>query len=383
MSRPNVRGLPQHLRKDEGGYYLDYVVQEEGLRKRKRVRLGQVPLEKAKKVLAQHMQTIVEGKFLAVEMPKITFNEAADAFLAYSESRKKSFQQDRFYVRNLKAFFGNRAFESINLDLVEKYLNWRRKEGNKHWKELTGTTLNRDLSCLKTIARRALLNRQIDRNPLEGLRLFKETPRDKTLTPEQYQSLIENCPMHLKPIVELAYFTGMRKGEIMGLEFKQVDIQQGIITLEAEDTKTQAKREIPLDENLRTILKKIPRVLGCPYVFTYRRQKLTDMRSAFKTACRKAGLKDFHFHDLRHCAVTNMRKAGVPEGVIMSITGHKTHAMFRRYDQVDRVDRLEALERVRGFVDANNTRFEPSSKYPKDTYKTRTGVLKLHGEGAG
>src|SRR5689334_8969720 len=115
MSRPNVHGLPQHLRKDEGGYYLDFIVQEEGVDKRKRVRLGQIPLEKAKKILAQHLQAIVEGRFFTESGPKITFNQAADAFLAYSESRKKSVKQDRMYVRNLRSFFGERLLESINL----------------------------------------------------------------------------------------------------------------------------------------------------------------------------------------------------------------------------------------------------------------------------
>ena len=355
MSRPNVHGLPQYLRKDGKGYFLDYYTKEGGVKSRKRVRLGQIPLEKARRILGQHMQAIVEGELLAPERPKISFNEAADAFLAFSESRKKSFKQDLMYVRNLREFFDDKPLESLNLDSVESYLNWRRKEGNKHWKELTGTTLNRDLACLKTIVRRALLNRQIDRNPLEGIRLFKEIPRNRTLTHEEYERLLGHCPIHLKPLVELAYFTAMRKGEILGLRWQQVDFQNGIITLEAEDTKTSEKREIPMDENLKSLLKRTPRVLGCPFVFTYRRKRMTEIRTGFHNACKKAGLDGFHFHDLRHCAVTNMRKAGVPEGVIMSVSGHKTHAVFRRYDQVDREDRLGALERLRSFRGGNKT----------------------------
>jgi integrase len=355
MSKPNVHGLPQFLRKDEKGYFLDYYLKEGGGRVRKRVRLGHIPLEKARRVLAQHMQAIVEGKFLEEDKPSVSFNEAADAFLAYSESRKKSFKQDKMYVRNLRAFFGDKPLESVNLDMVESYLNWRKSAGNKHWKELTGTTLNRDLACLKTIVRRARLNRLIQGNPLEGIKLFKETPRDRTLTPEEYQRLVEHCSRHLRPMVELAYVTAMRRGEIMGLKWQQVDFHNGVIILEAGDTKTQEKREIPIDDNLKEVLRKIPKVLGCPYVFNYRGKQLSEIRTGFVKACVKAGLKGFHFHDLRHCAVTNMRKAGVPEGVIMSVSGHKTHAVFRRYDQVDRMDRKEALEKLRGFTNLNKT----------------------------
>src|SRR5579859_2760855 len=351
MSKPNVHGLPNHLRKDEGGYFLDYFVQEGGIKKRKRVRLGQIPIAQAKKVLAQHMQSIVEEKFIEGTAPTITFNEAADAFMAYSRSRKKSFDRDEIYVRNLKRFFKDRPLASLNIDMVESYLNWRRKEGNTHWTELKGATLNRDLACLKTIVRRALLNRQIDRNPIEGMKLFKEVPRDRVLTPNEFQKLLECCPAHLKPIVELAYYTGMRKSEILGLRWEQVDFHHGIITLVAEETKTQEKREIPIDERLMELLRKIPKTISSPYIFIYRGKKLKFGKNGFKWACEKAGLAGFHFHDLRHCAVTNMRKAGVPESVIMSVSGHKTNAVFRRYDQIDRSDRKEALDRVRKFND--------------------------------
>jgi len=354
MSKPNVHGLPQHLRKDEGGYFLDFFVQEEGGRKRKRVRLGDIPLPQAKKVLAQHLQAIVENKFLDSEKPKITFNEAADSFMAYSISRKKSFHRDKYYVANLRAFFGDKLLESLNIDLVESYLNWRRKTGKPKGTHMKAATLNRDIACLKTIVNRAKLNRQIDRNPIEGIKLFKEIPRDRTLTPEEFKRLLEHCPLHLKFMVELAYYTAMRKGEILGMRWDQVDFKKGIILLEAEDTKTLEKREIPIDEKLKAIIMRVPKTIGSPYIFTYKGKKLTACRTGFRNACQKAGLGNFHFHDLRHCAVTNMRKAGVADSVIMSVSGHKTNAVFRRYDQVDREDRKIALDKVREF---NDTKF--------------------------
>ncbi len=106
MSRPNVHGLPQFLRKDGKGYFLDYFIQEGGLRKRKRVRLGEIPAAQARKILSQHMQEIVAGRFLAGEKPEATFNEAADSFLAYSEARRKSYRNDLQMVNRLKGYFG-------------------------------------------------------------------------------------------------------------------------------------------------------------------------------------------------------------------------------------------------------------------------------------
>jgi len=355
MSRPNVHKLPQFLRKDSKGYFLDYRVEADGLTRRKRVRLGQVPLAQAKKVLAEHTQEIVSGKYLAVDKPRVTFTEAAESFLAFSKARKKSHRRDLISVRHLTAFFGNRPLESLNPSAVEDYLASRRAEAGRKGKTLMGSTLNREIACLKTIARRAMLDRLIDRNPVEGLRMFREQSRNRTLTPEEYQRLLENCSLHYRPVVMLAYDTGMRRGEILGLKWDQVDLKAGVISLRADETKTQENREIPLDGALKALIAGIPKTLGSPYVFTFRGHGLTDPKTAFLRACQRASIPDFRFHDLRHCAVTNFRKAGVSDSTIMSISGHKTYAVFRRYDRIDRGDRQEALERVRRFKDTNRT----------------------------
>jgi integrase len=360
MSKPNVHGLPPHLRKDGQGYFLDYFIQEEGLTKRKRARLGQIPLVQAKKILARHMEAIAERKFLAPEQPKASFSEAADSFLAYSRARKKSYAQDERVVAGMKAFFGDRALDSLTPDLVEEYLAHRNKQGHQRRPggSLSGCTLNREVACLKTIVNRAILNRKIDRNPIQGIRRFKEYSRNRTLTQEEFQELLRNCAVHLQPLVKLAYLTGMRYGEIRGLRWDQVDLKNRVITLEAADTKTQEKREIPLADTFVQLFQRIPRTLGCPNVFTYMGQPIGTIKTAFTMACRRAGIKDFRFHDLRHCAVTNLRKAGVSDSVIMSISGHKTDAVFRKYDRVDRDDRKNALQRVESLIDTGMTLVE-------------------------
>ncbi len=359
MSQPNVHGLPQFLRKDEKGYFLDYRVEADGLSRRKRVRLGLIPMAQAKRILAEHYQEIANGKYLAEERPRVTFNEAADSFLAFSEARKKSHRRDLVSVKALRAFFGARPLESLTPNLVEDYLAFRKKKAEERGRSLKGSTLNREMACLKTIVRRALINRQIDRNPVEGLRMFRETSRNRTLTSEEFQRLLDHCSPHYQPVVQLAYDTGMRRGEITGLKWDQVDLKAGVITLKSEDTKTQEQREIPLDEGLKDLFQKIPKVLGSPFVFNFRGHGLKDPKTAFLRACQRAKISDFRFHDLRHCAVTNFRKAGVSDSTIMSISGHKTYAVFRKYDRIDREDRLDALAKVRRFKDS------------KDSYRTQ------------
>jgi integrase len=358
MSKPNVHGLPNHLRKDGNGYFLDYFVQEDGVSKRKRVRLGHIPLAQAKLILATHMRAIVEQKFLAPEKPKVMFFDAVESFMAYSRSRKKTHYSDELTVGRLKAFFGNRSLDSFTPDLVEAYLVHRTQEGHGRQGKLKGATLNRDVACLRTILRRAVLNRQIDRNPIEGVKRFKEDSRNRTLDPEEYQKLLANSALHLRSIIQVAYVTGMRRGEILGLRWNQLDFKNKLIVLEADDTKTQEKREIPLEEGLISLFQRIPRVIGCPNVFTYKGKPIESVKTAFQDAKRKAKIGDFRFHDLRHCAITNLRKAGVSDSVIMSISGHKTHAVFRKYDRVDRQDRQTAVQRVRLLIDTVMTQAE-------------------------
>lgn len=357
MSTPNVHGLPPHLRKDNAGYFLDYSVKEGGKRVRKRVRLGQIPLVQAKKILAQNMVELVSGRYLSGDQTKVTLAEAADSFLAYSKARKKSHRNDVPIVGRFKTYFGNRTLESLTPDLVEGYISHRQSEGqlNHRGKPITGTSLNKEITCLKTIVRRAMLNGQINRNPIMGVRKFKEIPRNRTLETGEYERLFGVCPHRLKPIVQLAYCTGMRCGEILGLKWSQLDFNNKVLVLEAVDTKTLEKREIPLNEGLISLLKQVPRTLGSLYVFTFKGKPMKSVKTAFKRVCRKAGIGNFRFHDLRHCAVTNFRKAGVSDSVIMSISGHKTHAVFRRYDKVDRGDRLNALRKVEILMDMSRT----------------------------
>ena len=357
MSKPNVNGLPQYLRKDEKGYFLDYYVKEGGLKKRKRHRLGLVPLVQAKKILAKYMQDMLAGKYLAEDKPEVTFNEAADSFLAYSQARRRSYLNDCQMVRRLKSYFGEKPLRSLNPDIVEGYLTQRRKIGNVALggKALSNSTLNREIGILKGIVNRAIFNGLLEKNTIQGVRGFKEAVRDRVLLDEEFEALLGKCSPRLKAIVQLAYWTGMRRGEILGLRWEQVDLQNKVINLEAADTKTQEKREVPLTEELVGTLQQVPRTLGLPYVFAHRGKRIKNIKTAFRKAIRLAGIKEFRFHDLRHCAVTNLRKAGVNDSVIMSISGHKTYAMFKRYNKIDRRDRLEAMKQLVKSKDTNKT----------------------------
>jgi len=91
--------------------------------------------------------------------------------------------------------------------------------------------------------------------------LKENNERDRVLTPEEYARLVAACPPHLKPVVQLAYHTGMRKGEILTLKWGQVDLKEGFIRLDPEHTKTGEGRWVPLNQELVEMFRALPRGL--------------------------------------------------------------------------------------------------------------------------
>lgn len=256
-------------------------------------------------------------------------------------------------IRRFLRYFGNRNLNSICSADLEKYIHERKQKGSRYGNQLHQATLNREIARLKNLFEEAVRNNKIRNNPARYLKLQPENnARTRVLSREEFQRLLENAPLHLLGIIRLAYFTGMRKGEILGLTWQNVDFQHGVIVLEAAMTKTNRSRVIPLNDEMVQMLHEQETYSNVehPYVFYFRGEPMKDLKRSFVNACEKAGIENFRFHDLRHTFVTNARKAGVHDHVIMAITGHTTMAMFRRYDKVTSEDLGEAAKRYDAFV---------------------------------
>ena len=91
--------------------------------------------------------------------------------------------------------------------------------------------------------------------------------------------------------------------------------------------------------------------------FVYNRNPVKGIKTAFRTACKKAMIADFHFHDLRHCAATNLRRAGVDTTTAMQIIGHKSPLMWKRYNSVAESDLIAAAKKLNTYL--SNTVITP------------------------
>jgi integrase len=152
---------------------------------------------------------------------------------------------------------------------------------------------------------------------------------------------LKELPDHLKPIFVIGYHTGVRLGELKRIQWSQVDLDGGFISLNPGETKNGQGRMVPiLDGDMRNHLERAREERSeyfpnCPWVFNRLGKPIRDFRGSWETACKRAGVPELKFHDLRRSAVRNMRRAGVPQVVRMKISGHKTDSMERRYNIVD------------------------------------------------
>ncbi len=174
---------------------------------------------------------------------------------------------------------------------------------------------------------------------------------------EQFLAVRSALPEEIRPIVTFAYRCGWRKGEILNLTWDKVDLKQGVVRLDPGETKNDEARMLYMDEELWKEMRVLhsKRRLGCPYVFQRNGVPIRDFRDSWDTACTRAKVDGRFLHDFRRTAVRNMVRAGVPEGVAMKITGHKTRSVFDRYNIVSDEDLKDAARKLKGYLDQRNT----------------------------
>ena len=189
-----------------------------------------------------------------------------------------------------------------------------------------------------------------------------QNERDRVLSDGEWMGLYNTAKPHLRPILLLAYQLGQRLSEIVNLTWDRIDLHRGFITLRAIDTKTKKPRRIPMTPAVREALGGLAKVrsLSTNRVFLYKGIPLKRISRTFGTAKRNAGILDFRFHDLRHCASTNLRRAGVDTATAMKIVGHKSEKMWKRYNAIEENDLVNAARKLNTYLE-NNTVLTPAS----------------------
>ena len=237
-------------------------------------------------------------------------------------------------LKILSNSFSGKKVSELAVNLLEAYRQKRLNEKSYRKHATRPATVNREMSCLKHMLNLAEQEGLIEQIPFKGVKKLRENNvRDRVLSQKEFEKLLSCCPPHTARIVTMAYFTAMRRSEILKLKWDRVDLKNGFIRLRPEDTKTKDGRAIPMHPEIMEILKALPRDIH-GWVFTLDGKPITDFKRSFATACRLAEIENFRFHDLRHTCINNWRLQGHDFFRIMAASGHKTMSVFKRYNTV-------------------------------------------------
>lgn len=268
--------------------------------------------------------------------PEISFEDLMVAYLNATE-RKRSHERDLHSTKRLRDGFAARSMHELKGSDVESYKTRRCAQGAKP------ATINKELGLLSSAI--AYANRVNDwnlQNPAKGKKMAEPEGRLRWLDHSEAMRLIEAARLepsapHLPDFILLALNTGCRRGELLGLEWRRVDLQKQLIYLEAIHQKNGRRGSVPLnDEAHAAILERQRfRARHCPqspWVFCDSEgNRIQSIKRSFGTACRRAGIEDFHIHDLRHTCAAWLVQAGVPLIQVRDLLRHSTIEMTERY----------------------------------------------------
>jgi integrase len=191
--------------------------------------------------------------------------------------------------------------------------------------------------------------------------------RQGFLKADEYERLLAELPENLQALFVCAYNIGTRLNEIRKLEWKEVDLEAGVLYLPPIRNKNKVGRRVPFMGDMEIYLKRqrerCPE--NHPYVFFGRLLRpVSDHLNGWREACERAGVSGLLFHDLRRTAVRDMKRARVEDSVAMKISGHLTKSMFERYNIVDEDDLKDAAERVNEYRKRKRTEARQEGDQP-------------------
>ena len=309
----------------------------------------------AKRLLKRREGEIAQGKIPTIYFDRIRFDELAEDFLTdYRINNKKSLVRAERSVNHLKRVFEGCRVTDISTPRIKAYIQKRIDEG------MENGTINRELAALKRIMNLGAEQTppKVDKIPHIPM-LQENNVRRGFFEHGDFLALREALPDYLKGFVTFAYKTGWRVSEIENLTWSQVDLDNGVVRLDVGSTKNNEGRTVYIDQELISVLttlrekrKEQKKIL--PWVFTNKSgtDRIKEFRKSWEKGCEDAEIGKRLFHDFRRTAVRNMVRAGVPERVVMMVSGHKTRNIFERYNIVSDTDLKLAAQKQETYLQA-------------------------------
>ncbi|MGA8165148.1 MAG: site-specific integrase [Waddliaceae bacterium] len=316
----------------------------------------------AKKWIQDTESAIRDGRYNSISASRrYTVRELIDRFITQYLSKHPKYRKQKILLlerwrRELGKLLLVELLPLHLADVRDKLLEEETPRGKKR----SSATTNRYLAAFSKVLSFGVKELGwLQENPMQKITKPKERQgRDRFLSQEEIARLLVACKSSSNPnlysIVSIALLTAMRYGEIINLQWKDVDFNNRFLTL--HQTKNGRSRIIPLTNKLIEILKSCPSYDSDPneYLFTSGKKSSSNrpmsIRKSFANALKKANIENFRFHDLRHTAASHLAMQGASQGELMEILGHRTPAMTRRYAHYSQGHIASVLEKTSSII---------------------------------
>lgn len=273
--------------------------------------------------------------------PDMTFGELFAQFIA--NAGPKEWHIDRAKV--LIPYFADTPIGRIGRNVAREYRLARHRQ-----KEVSDTTVNRDLECLRHMLFWAVDEGLLASNPLARVPLVRERrKRRPVMSVEEEMLILAVASPHLNQIIQMALYTGMRRGEILKQVWEDIDFPRRLLSVSHSKTPEGEAREIPLTDRILDMFSEIRRNEGP--VFTFKGKPIQDIKTAWRATIRRAGIRYCRFHDLRHTFATRLMEAGVQQEIRKALMGHSSgEDVHSTYVHVELPAKREAIHKLEEWV---------------------------------
>jgi integrase len=273
--------------------------------------------------------------------PEMTFGELVARFLAEGEPRP--WHVDR--LKLLLPYWSETPIGRIHKAMTADYRKRRHAA-----KAVTDTTINRDLEALRHILFWAVDEGLLAANPLSRMRLVPERRKPRSiLGPDEEVQLLAAAAPHLRPIIVTALDTGMRRSELLNQRWEHVDFNRNLLFVSRSKTAGGEGREIPFTNRIYELLLANRKEEGL--LFTFKGKPIRAIKTAWKAAVRRAGIRYRRFHDLRHTFNTRLMEAGVMQEVRKALMGHSSGEDVNSiYTHIELPAKREAIRKLEAWV---------------------------------
>lgn len=302
---------------------------------------------KGDELLKNLIHSIENDGASSIEAEKLTFADLSDHYekhyvkeAQYVNGRKisglRSVVHVRGYVKVLRGHFNRQKLRSITYEDLLSFRLERLKTSTHQSEQRSISTVNREMAYLRRMLNIAERNGWINKNPFKCgdslINVADERKRERILTKDEELRLLAQCigkRKHLKPLIIAGLDTGCRLGELLKLRFKDIDFEEGLITLQAFNTKTMRERQVSMTIRLKQELEELYAANSNPESLVFGIK--CEVRKGFKNACTDAKIEGATFYTLRHTAATRLVSLHIPLAEVGKVLGHTTPNTTYRY----------------------------------------------------